>query len=37
MYMTVQRIIENKAKQYEHNVEELDRAMEQAENGCMMN
>jgi hypothetical protein len=35
MYMTVHRIIENKAKLYENNVEELDRAMEQAENDCM--
>jgi hypothetical protein len=33
--MTVHRIIENKAKLYENNVEELDRAMEQAENDCM--
>ena len=34
MYMTVRRIIENKAKQYEHNAEELDKAMEQAEEDC---
>ena len=34
MYMTIHRTLENKARQYENNVEELDRAMEQAENDC---
>ncbi|VDI06331.1 Hypothetical predicted protein [Mytilus galloprovincialis] len=34
MYQTVRRIIENKAKQYENNAEELDRALESAENEC---
>jgi len=32
--MTIHRTLENKARQYENNVEELDRAMEQAENDC---
>lgn len=34
MYMTVHRTLENKVRQYENNVEELDSAMEQAENDC---
>jgi hypothetical protein len=34
MYMTVHTTLENKVRQYENNVEELDRAMEQAENDC---
>ena len=34
MYMTVHRTLENKVWQFENNVKELDRAMEQAENDC---
>ena len=34
MYKTVHRRIESKARQYEHNAEELDKAQEQAENEC---
>lgn len=32
MYNSVKYIVDNKARQYEHNAEELDRAREQAEN-----
>jgi hypothetical protein len=31
MYQTVHRTVDSKAKQYEKNVEELERAIEQAE------
>ena len=34
MYNSVRRIVESKAKQYEHNVEKLDKAIEEAENDC---
>ena len=34
MYNSVHRIIESKARHYEHNVEQLDKAQEQAENDC---
>ena len=34
MYNTVHRTIESKVKQYENSAEELERAMEQAENDC---
>jgi hypothetical protein len=31
MYKIIQRFVESKARQYEHNVEEIQRAQEQAE------